>query len=198
MMNYGIVLREKYGAGDLDLTTYSGQKARQWGAPRAGCPDVLEPIAKMHPITGSTPVHTASEAQTFLIHLNPITIASNRGFTKRRNSDGTCDPAGSWAHQMLLRGVCILKSGKLIFIIQNSWGDYLGSTNNVITTASGRTVTLPQGCFGCEAEVLENGILKPGDCHALAGIRGWKATAQQVKVIARAAGIETPNFTCVC
>lgn len=181
--NWGVLLRENHGSGELDLRTYSGSKARKWGARGAGCPNELEPKAKLHPITGSTPIKDADAAIPFIVNLNPITIASNRGFSRKRNSDGTCDPVGSWAHEMVIRGVCILSNGKLVFIIQNSWGDYLGSSNNVITTKSGRKVTLPSGCFAAEAEVVERDIFRPGDCTAIAGVRGWRATPQEKQAV---------------
>ncbi len=182
-IDYGVILRENHGAGDLDLRTYNGAKARKWGARGNGCPDALEPGAKLHPCSATTKVQTADAATIFLANLNPITIASNQGFTRKRNKDGTCDPSGSWAHQMVLRGVCILSTGKLVYIVQNSWGNYLGSTNNVITTASGRTVELPPGAFAVEAGEMENRILRSGDCWALAGARGWNATAKEVQTV---------------
>jgi hypothetical protein len=180
--DYGIHLRLKYGSHDLG--TYSGSRARQWGGRGAGVPNDIEQFAKEHPVGETTLVTTGANAQTFLCHLNPITIASNQGFSRRRNKDGTCDPVGSWAHQMFLRGICRLKGGKIIVIIQNSWADYLGSANNVIVTESGREVTLPQGAFGCELGTLESRILRQEDSFAVKGIRGWRSTARERKALA--------------
>lgn len=180
MTDYGIILRKKY-AGGIDLTEYSGARARDWGRPGKGCPDALEPIAKEHPVTSTTVVRDGDTAVAMLVHLNPITVASNRGFTKRRNKDGTCDPSGSWAHQMRYRGVVRLKNGKICVACQNSWGDYLGDVGAVIVTASGREVTLPAGCFLIELEVADRDMLRVGDSHALAGVRGWRSNDPQSK-----------------
>lgn len=177
---YGVVLKKKHG--NIDLSTYDGNRARQWGSRGQGCPDSLEPEAKRHPIDEASLVTSADDAIPLLLNLNGITVASNQGFTQKRDKDGVCHPSGSWNHQMCYRGAVKLKSGKVCLAEQNSWGDYLGSTNNKITTYSGRTVTLPAGCFLVEAEVASRG-LRQGDSFAHSGIRGWRKQAQAVNVL---------------
>lgn len=193
----GVLLRQQYGT--IDLTTYSGERARQWGSRGQGCPDSLEPEARKHPIGETSLCTDADDAVKLLCHLNGITVASDQGFTQQRNSDGTCDPSGNWNHQMCNRGAVKLKSGKVCVAKQNSWGDYLGSTNNLITTYSGRQVRLPAGVFLVDVNV-EQRALSQGDSFAHSGIRGWRKQQQAVNFLAAhktAMANSKPSVTCV-
>ena len=53
---YGAIARGKYG--NVDLTTYSGSKARSWGRSGAGVPKSLMPKIKQHPILTVSKVTT--------------------------------------------------------------------------------------------------------------------------------------------
>jgi len=96
----GTIVRQKYGS--IDLTTYSPERARQWGMPRAGCPDELEPIAREHLVKTVSLVRTWDELCDAIAAGYPVTIASNVGFDGQssRDSDGFLRQSGSWAHQM--------------------------------------------------------------------------------------------------
>ena len=177
---FGVLLRKKYG--NIDLSTYSGDRAKEWGMRGRGCPDELEPEAKKHPISETSMVTSVDDAIPLLLNLNGITVASNQGFTQKRDREGFCHPSGSWAHQMCYRGACKTKSGKIGIPEQNSWGDYLGREGEVITTYSGREVKLPPGCFLVEAEVANRG-LRQQDSFAHSGIRGWRKQTQAVNVL---------------
>lgn len=176
---YGIILRLKYG--NIDLTTYDGGRARSWGGRGNGCPDELEPIAKQHPISDGSLCQSADDAIPILANLNGITTASNVGFTSKRDKRGICRRSGTWNHQMGLRGVFMDKSGEILVPQQNSWADYLGSTNNKVTTYSGREVTLPAGCYLTTMEDL-NVQLRQGDSFAHSGVRGWRKQDLAVQV----------------
>lgn len=159
---YGILLRQKYG--NIDLTTYSGQKARQWGMPRAGVPDELEPIAKLHPVKQYSQVRTWEEARDALANGYPITIASGAGFSSTRDKDGFARPSGSWAHQMAL--IAVKDDGRPGALINNSWGpNWIGGPKG--------EYDIPDGSFWCDANVLERNILSAGDSWAFSNFEGF-------------------------
>lgn len=162
MKQYGILIRKKYG--NIDLSVYSGQRARQWGMPRAGVPDELEPIAKEHIVKNYSQVRTWEEARDALANGYPVTIASNAGFTSTRDKDGFARPSGSWAHQMCL--TAMKDDGRPGALIQNSWGP------NWIGGPKGEH-DIPDGSFWCDAEVLERNILSAGDSWALSNFDGF-------------------------
>lgn len=159
---YGILLRQKYG--NIDLTTYSGQRARQWGMPRAGVPDELEPIAKLHPVQQYTQVRTWEEARDALANGYPVTIASGAGFTSTRDKDGFARPSGSWAHQMCL--IAVKDDSRPGVLINNSWGpNWIGGPKG--------EYDIPDGSFWCDAAVLERNILSAGDSWAFSNFDGF-------------------------
>lgn len=169
---YGLLQRKKYD--NFDLTKYSGAKAKEWGAPRAGVPDVLEPIAKLYPIETVSLVVTDDEASAALYNMYPIPVCSNQGFKTTRDKYGFCDPSGSWAHCMVARGICIAKRGSnwvLAVVIQQSWGESPGGPNKV-ELKDGRIVTLPQGCFLIEMDVFVR-MLRGRDSFALSDVKGF-------------------------
>lgn len=172
VMNYGNLQRKKYGS--IDLTNYSGNRARSWGAPRAGVPDELEPTAREYPIRMAPLVTTEDEAASSLYNMYPIPVCSGQGFTTTRDRYGFCDPRGSWAHCMVARAIARLKRGNkivLAVVIQQSWGESPTGTNKV-TTENGREVTLPQGCFAVEFDVFVR-MLRQRDSFAPAGPEGF-------------------------
>ena len=167
---YGIVIRGKYG--NVDLSFNDENLAKRWGAPNAGVPDDLESLAKEHPVKTVALVTTTQGAADALANYYPIPICSNQGFSMVRDANGICRGEGQWAHCMLVRGVCILKGGKRIFIIQQSWGES-PTGPNVLKLESGKEVTMPQGCFGCEEQVMAK-ILGARDSFAISGFVGFK------------------------
>jgi hypothetical protein len=119
--DWGTLLRKDYGGGDLDLSTYSGAKARRWGMPGAGVPDQVEPEARQHLIKTVSRLRTWEEARDAICNGYPVTIASGVGFGpaggNRRNSEGALEAAGSWQHQMFCDAY---RPG--YFLVHNSWG----------------------------------------------------------------------------
>lgn len=172
VQEYGLLQRTVYDR--FDLRTYSGSKAKEWGAPRAGVPDELEPIAKMFPIRTVSLVTTDDEAAAALYNMYPIPVCSGQGFTTTRDRNGFCDPKGSWAHCMVARGICMAKRGSnwvLAVVIQQSWGESPSGPNK-IELKTGRIVTLPQGCFLIEMDVFAR-MLRGRDSFAISGAKGF-------------------------
>jgi hypothetical protein len=157
---YGIILYQKYG--NLDLTGgYSTQRARQWGS--RGVPDEIEDDAKLHAIKTVTQVKSANEAADLIANGYPVSVCSNRGFKMKLNSDGTCDPSGTWNHCMAFPGVGKLK-GETVFKDVNSWDKYLQEMD--VTMDDGNVWHLNGGEFLVRAEVVDS-MLRQGDSFAV-------------------------------
>lgn len=173
-LRYGNLVRKRYS--NLDLSVYSGQIAKQLGSPRSGVPDSLEPEAATHVVKLAPLVASDDEAMSALYNLYPIPVCSGQGFTEVRDQFGFCDPKGSWAHCMYARGIAYLfRNGRKILsvIIQQSWGESPTGPNKITVHATGREVTLPQGCFAVEFDVFVNRMLKQRDSFAPSGPQGF-------------------------
>lgn len=107
---YGVIPREEVGA-------YSGQRAKNWG--NTGTPEEINQKSADHKIRTISQVTTWSELCAALANGYPVTVASMQGFTMTRDSNGVCQPQGSWAHLMFIAGV--LNSSGHALICQ-SWG----------------------------------------------------------------------------
>lgn len=170
--DWGVLLRKVYG--QYDLTSYSESRCRQWGD--AGCPDVLEPEAKKHPVTAVAMVQTGDEVWAAIGGGKPVSIASNQGFTTRL-VNGFCEPSGEWGHQMCVRGRFVHPTRGRCGVIQNSWGNYLPGDRviDVLVGGAVKKVELPEGCFATTLAVLDR-IARQKDSFAYAGFAGWKTT----------------------
>jgi hypothetical protein len=168
---YGAVPRGKYG--NVDLTTYSGQKAQRWGMPNAGVPATLLEKAKQHPIETVSQVSTYSECRDLVANGYAVTIASNQGFSNRRDSEGFARPEGSWAHQMSILAVddAYRRPGVLV---QNSWGTW---------NAGPKRHNQPDGSFWVDADDIERLILSQGDSWAFSGYAGFKPQQLNTRII---------------
>lgn len=165
---YGILLRRPYGK--YNFTTYSGSKARRWAhlcelcTPwGGGVPDVLEPIAKKHPIKTTTLVTSWKQARDAIYNGYPVVVCSKVGFTKRRDKDGFATQRGIWYHSMLLAGSD--DTGKRpggLFI--NSWGtDWIKGPTRF---------DQPIGSFWADAKVIDD-MLSYEDSFALSNYVGY-------------------------
>lgn len=156
---YGIVKRGVYGK--WDLSKYSETQCRQFGS--TGCPDDLEPEAKLHPVKGITKVSTWEEAKRALASGHGIAISSSQGFTMARDKDGFASPRGTWNHCMCLCGYQTGSSegGR----IDNSWGmdSHTGPTGAGDPGSEG---------FWADARVID-GMLRQGDSWAFSAVEGF-------------------------
>jgi hypothetical protein len=168
---WGILLRKSYGS--IDLSHYDTQRCREWGA--KGVPDELEPTARQYPIKTVSEVTTAEDARDAIANYKPISICGSQGRTMQRQSGGWCRVSGTWYHCQEVRGVCVAKGNHPAFVFQNSWGDYLGSTNNRVQLESGREITLPEGCYLSTFEEFERDA-RTGDTFTTSDAVGYPAT----------------------
>jgi len=159
---WGVIDRGIYGK--YDLTQYSESRCRSWGA--SGVPDDLEPDVRKHPVSTITLVTTVEEAKKALAAGYGISVASNQGFRMSRDSNGVCQAAGSWAHQMCICGYATI-GGKLYFRIDNSWGA------NAHTGPTGPGSPGPEGFYAAEGVVAR--MLGQRDSFAYSGVNGFKA-----------------------
>lgn len=159
---YGTLVRKKYD--NIDLSVYSGARAREWGRPRVGPPKQLLTYAREHKIKTYSLVKTYEEVRDAIYNGYPVTIASNQGFSNVRDKEGFLKPQGSWPHQMFICAVDdeYKRPGVLIM---NSWGP---------NWVSGpKRLNQPDGSFWCDAEVLERNILRGQDSWAISGFQGY-------------------------
>jgi len=159
---YGTLVRKKYG--NIDLTTYSSSRADQWGMPRNGVPNELEPFAKEHLVKTYSQVRTWEECRAALSNFYPVTIASNQGFSSNRQKDGFASPQGNWAHSMLLIGC--KDDNRPGALCMNSWG--------VWNSGPKGDYDIPDGSFWIDAQVLERNILSQNDSFAFSNYQGFE------------------------
>lgn len=168
---FGALARQKYG--NVDLSVYDGNRARQWGAAGRGVPQELIPIAKEHPVQVVSRVDTYEQARDLLANGYAITIASMQGFSNRRDAEGFAKPEGQWAHQMSILAIDdeYKRPGVLV---QNSWGVWNGGP---------KRHEQPDGSFWVDADVIEKRIFSQGDSWAFSGYEGFKPRKLNTRII---------------
>ncbi|HEV2174578.1 MAG TPA: hypothetical protein VGR71_13470 [Nitrospira sp.] len=108
VMDYGILLRGVYGG--IDLTTYSGQRAKIWGAPGAGLPNQLEPIARQLPVKAAVPIKSWQDGINAMYNGEPLFGGSNHipalrnGIYLGRDALGFINLGGRGAHCTIFTG----------------------------------------------------------------------------------------------
>jgi len=159
---FGILQRKIYKNGfEHDLRKYSGERAKEYG--RRGVPDVLEPIARKHPVRTYSLVNNYEEARDAIANGYPIPPCTMIGFDDKRDEDGFARPKGKWGHCMAFVGMddAFKRPGLLC---ANSWP---------VNWISGpKRHDQPDGSFWVDAEVVDK-ILREGDSFALSGFEGY-------------------------
>lgn len=161
--DWGIVFRQKYDY--VDLTRYSAQRAKQWGAYGCGGKNDngrLDNEAKKHPIKSVALVTTFEEAARAIQSGYPVVVCSGQGFTSRRDSQGFCAPRGSWSHCMCFIGVRFDRPGLLCL---NSWGPNWVSGPKWPEDQ-------PDGSFWVDAKIATR-MLSGRDSFAVSGYSGF-------------------------
>ena len=113
MQQLGMVSRKMLG----DSGTYSGARARQWGA--SGPPEEMKSQAVNFKLGAAALVSSWDEYCRSIQNGHPVTICSIKGFTTVRDAMGFCLPSGQWGHCMVCAGVRFDRPGALIL---QSWG----------------------------------------------------------------------------
>jgi len=180
---YGMVARGKYG--QYDLTNYSSDLAGKWGAPGHGCPPELVEVAKSHIVLKCSLIQGSNkyeQARDVIYNGGAIVTGSNQLFSNSRDQQGFCQPEGRGGHCTYYRG--FTDSGSRPGIAyQQSWGQDIPTGGpQTVTLGSGRSVTLPPGCFFIDAEEF-NRMHGGGDSEvwALWSEAGWLAPDSEVR-----------------
>jgi hypothetical protein len=166
----GVLFRQPY-PGLVDLTTYSGQRAKDWGAYGCGGKSdggQLDKLANEHPAMGVALIKNFDEARASLESGIPIAVCGSLGFSSTRDADGFAARSGSWAHcQCLIAcryadgpgkrdGVCVI----------NSWGSSWQGGGKW-------PADQPDGSYWITREDC-NALLSGNDSFAVAGVGGWR------------------------
>lgn len=182
---YGLVARGKYG--QYDLTRYSSELEKQWGAPGAGCPPELVETAHAHLVLKCSLIQGQTkyeQSRDVIYNGGAIITGSNQLFSNGRDSQGFCRPSGNGGHCTYYRGFTDAARRPGI-VYQQSWGpDIPTGGAATVTLESGRQVTLPAGAFFIDAEEFDR--MHGGsdsEVWAVWSETGWLAPDDQVKFV---------------
>ena len=164
LQKYGVLHRQKYPGG-FDFTSYSASKANEYAY--SGCPDALEPIAKLHPVKKAAICRTYEELCDLIYNGSAVMVCSNVGFgskSEERDSEGFLSRQRKpWMHSMLFAGYDdeYRRPGALCF---NSWGSkwVYGPTRG----------PQPSGTFWVDTATV-TAMLKQGDSFAFSAYHGF-------------------------
>jgi hypothetical protein len=171
---YGFVTREPHGK--WDLTTYDGQRARQWGAPGVGCPDDLEPIAKKNPIVEMSTIEGPdyyTQAIDVIANGGVIVTGSNQLYQNSRDERGFCRRGGNGGHCTHYNGFADTGSFPGI-VYSQSWGERVPSQGEQrVTLGSGAELLLPPGHFFITPEDFNRMHARGAEVWAITALQGW-------------------------
>lgn len=164
----GILFREQ--CNGVDLTTYSPQRAKEWGNLLCGGGQAglaLARLANKHTAKNVALVRSFDEAAASIESGYPVPVCSGVGFSSQRDADGFSPRQGSWAHCMCFIAVRYAQNeGKrdgLLCI--NSWG--------VFNAGPKWPADQPDGSFWVSRETV-NAMLSGQDSFAIGGVDGFK------------------------
>lgn len=121
-----------------------------------------------HLIRGTAQVKTIEGTLAALAAGYGVQIASDAGFTQKRDADGFCVKQGVWQHSMAFIGYRGRSGKRPGILVVNSWG---------VNSAIGPTPDMPHGgCFYISFETAEY-ILKSGDCWIYSNGDGFKVNS---------------------
>ena len=161
-MNYSVATGNK----EHDLTTYSGDKAKQWG--NYGCggrydKGKLDSVAKEFPCKEAVLVTKYDDAVNCILNGWPIAVCSGQGFVKTRDSQGFCRRHGSWSHCMCFVGVRFDRPGLLCM---NSWGHSNKGPHGIETHEE-----VMKCSFWVDSKTVAS-MLRGQDSYAVTGVKG--------------------------
>lgn len=161
VQNHGTLHRKKYN-NKIDLTRYSGQRAKDWGY--RGLPYDMEVIADENPVDKVALTLTYEQARDSIANGYPVAVCSNQGFRNNRDKEGFLIPSGTWYHCMAFTASDDSGRRPGLYLDNRSWG-----TNWVSGT---RRLNAPEGGGWVDAQICER-MLKQEDSYAVAGYQGF-------------------------
>jgi len=163
--DWGIVYREPQPNG-VDLTSYSSDRAKSWGAygnGGQGDQEELDEIAKKHPARHVALVTSFDEAAAAIESGYPVPVCSMVGFSSKRDSDGFSRRSGSWAHCMCF--IAVRHGSRPGLLCLNSWGE---------SWISGPKwpADMPEGSFWVDKSTVDS-MLRGEDSFAIGSVEGF-------------------------
>jgi hypothetical protein len=156
---HGTLVRAVYG--DVDLTRYDGNRAREYGA--TGPPAALDTVIRQHPVRTVSLVRNYAEARDAICNGYPVAVCSRLGFTHERDKAGFARQQGVWGHCTCFMGADDA-SGRPGLLDMNSWGpDWISGP---------KRHEQPDGSFWVDADVVDV-MLGELDSFALSGYVGY-------------------------
>ena len=163
--DWGVVYRQPQSTG-VDLTNYSGERARQWGAygnGGQGDGGRLDEVAKSHPCEYVALVKTFDEAAAAIESGYPVAVCSMVGFSSQRDSDGFCRRSGTWAHCMSF--IAVRYGSRPGLLCLNSWGPSW-------VRGPKWPEDMPEGSFWVDKDTVD-AMLRGGDSFAVGSVAGF-------------------------
>ena len=171
LVKYGCLANDAVDAQGERLPAYSAAVARQWGN-RPGPTAAWQALGVKHLVTAATPCRSKDDLVTALLAGNPVTVASNQGFTMLPQADGFHHPSGTWAHQMMFEMVDLGEDDGSIephVAINNNWGDVHGQVIDFRTKEA-----WPKGRLRVRLEVALR-MVAANDSFIYTGVNTWFA-----------------------
>ena len=170
---YGVCCRDRFGQYDLSTD-------QEWAAVAFGdhgVPDEVLRESRSHLVSAHRCRSTDDIADCIAAGY-PIAIC---GSTVREHPNGNGIAAGETAgnHCTELCGVCLDAKGQLLFVEQQSWGDYPGP---VTLRWAGGSKPLRQGSFGVSANMIERVLRYGGEAWAFAIGEGWIGSLSEMTI----------------
>lgn len=158
---YGTLARKKYG--NIDLSKYSASRASNWGM--TGVPSELLPYAEEHQVKTYTQIRTWEEFRDSIYNGFPVTVASQRGFSGRRDAQGFLSGKANWPHQVYFLDV---QDGERPGgLLVNSWPeDWVQGAEREDT---------PHGTGWVDAEIIVRDMLSQNDSFCYSDYEGYPA-----------------------
>lgn len=164
--DWGVIYREVQATG-ADLSTYSGDRAKLYGAYGNGGQNdggKLDEAAKAHPCKHVALVRNFSEAAAAIESGYPVAVCSMQGFSSTRDSQGFCAPSARWAHCMCFVSVRYGERPGLLCL--NSWGPNAQRGPKFPDDQ-------PDGSFWVDKAVVDR-MLSGGDSFAVGSVSGFR------------------------
>lgn len=163
LMNWGVLLRGKYG--EHDLSNYDALLARKWGKIGHGVPDDLEPLVKEHPVKTCTKVTSFEQVCDAIYNGHPVVAFGEQGFRSdgRRDKFGFMDAVEQWYHVMQFTGFDRRKGKRQGCEVLNQWGDWSNGPAHEIGS--------PQGTFWGDKDIIDR--MCKFEVFALSGFKGY-------------------------
>ncbi len=172
---YGLIARGVYGS--YDLSEYSGQTAKKFGAPGAGPPPALITESGKHLVKEASAIEGPdyySQAIDVLANAGLIITGSNQLYGSARDANGFCRPQGQGGHCTYYRGFSD-NSKRPGIIYQQSWGNDVPTGGETkITLPHGREVILPAGAFLIDADNFNKMHRNGGEVWAVTSEEGFQ------------------------